>query len=101
MDNQCRRRITFNLKPRAGVPEAMIFNFVLATFVMTLEPRSTEPGPSLGQRSWNGEERLAIWATAVQWSCDIMMIPVYIYCDGKLTKIPKRDFYFRTCEDNT
>ena len=20
-------------------------------------------------------------------------------CDGKLTKIPKRDFYFRTCED--
>ena len=21
------------------------------------------------------------------------------YCDAKLTKIPKRDFYFRTCED--
>ena len=27
-------------------------------------------------------------------------IPTFIaMCDGKLTKIPKRDFYFRTCED--
>ena len=24
-----------------------------------------------------------------------------VECDGKLTKIPKRDFYFRTCEDGT
>ena len=26
-------------------------------------------------------------------------ISSYSVCDGKLTKIPKRDFYFRTCED--
>ena len=24
---------------------------------------------------------------------------LYRYCDGKFTKIPKRDFIFRTCED--
>ena len=24
---------------------------------------------------------------------------VVCFCDGKLTKIPNRDFYFRTCED--
>ena len=24
---------------------------------------------------------------------------IYIYCDGKSTKIPKRDFIFCTCED--
>ena len=24
---------------------------------------------------------------------------LFYICDGKLTKIPKRDFYFRTCED--
>ena len=27
------------------------------------------------------------------------VIRIATVCDGKLTKIPKRDFYFRTCED--
>ena len=32
---------------------------------------------------------------------DILLNSFYSYCDGKFTKIPKRDFIFRPCEDGT
>ena len=69
---------------------------------------------SISNRSWrreilNSNQQYSSWKLTL---CLILLeakrldkyIHIYLCincsrCDGKLTKIPKRDFYFRTCED--